>query len=75
MMIQVCLAALSLLATYLSLHHSLAWRRYACVPGLLVQPLWMYCTSSAHQWGMFALCFVYGALYAVNGYDHWIRSK
>lgn len=73
--VQGSLAALSLLATYLSLHRSVSWRRFACVPGVLVQPLWMYCTLSAHQFGMFALCFVYGGLYLINGYDHWIRRK
>lgn len=39
-------------------------RKWAPVVGLCGQPFWLYSTGSAQQWGMFALCCAYTAIYA-----------
>lgn len=69
MLVQACIAFMSLAATYLSLHATR--QRYACFFGLGVQPLWMIATYQSQQWGMFALCFVYGGLWAQSAWKHW----
>ena len=71
MLIQFLIAAMSLTATWLSTHHLDSRRRWACFFGLGVQPLWMIATWSHDQWGMFGLCFVYGAIWLNNGRRYW----
>ena len=64
-MSQLLLALFGLTAVYLSMvstkptHH-----RWAPVVGLAGQPFWLWVTADARQWGMFALCCCYTALYA-----------
>lgn len=70
--IQALIAAMSLSATYLSLHPT--HQRFACFFGLSVQPLWMISTVQNHQWGMFALCFVYGGIWLRSFWNHWSTS-
>jgi len=67
--VQGCIAAMSVTATYLSLHPTR--QRYACMFGLGVQPFWMVSTVQHQQWGMFALCFVYGGIWAKSAWKHW----
>lgn len=43
---------------------SLTAKRWAPVVGLAGQPFWLYSTGAAGQWGMFALCCAYTAIYA-----------
>jgi len=71
MIIQILIAVMSLTATYLSLHRLESRRRYACLFGIAVQPLWLISTVGAHQWGMVVLTFVYGALYVCNAWRYW----
>lgn len=71
MIAQLCIAFMSLAATYLSLHRLASVRRFACVFGIAVQPFWMATTYASHQWGMFALCFVYGGLWIANAWRNW----
>jgi hypothetical protein len=66
---QMLIAAMSLSATYLSLHPTR--QKWACFFGLIVQPLWMISTSANHQWGMLALCFVYGGIWLRSFWRHW----
>lgn len=69
---QVCIVVLSLLATWLSLHPTR--QRYACVFGVAVQPFWLVVTYQNRQWGMFALCFVYGAIWLKSAWQHWVQQ-
>lgn len=72
MILQIAIAVMSLAATFLSLR-SARTQRYACFFGIAVQPLWMASTLHAHQWGMFFLSWVYGAIYVHSFWHHWIR--
>lgn len=46
-------------------------RRWGYVVGLISQPLWLYVTFAAAQWGMFALSCWYSFAW-VNGIrNHW----
>lgn len=51
------------------------WRRWASVFGLASQPFWFVATYQAQQWGIFALSFIYAALWARGFYSFWIKSK
>jgi len=73
MILQTLIAILSLAATYLSLHRLESRRRHACWFGIAVQPLWLISTVGAHQWGMVAMSFVYGAIYAQSAWQYWFR--
>jgi len=62
---QLFIATFGLAAVYMSMVSENAnARRWAPVVGLLGQPFWLYSTGSAAQWGMFALCCAYTAIYA-----------
>jgi hypothetical protein len=67
--VQCLIAFMSVTATYLSLHPTN--QKWACFFGIGVQPFWMISTSSHHQWGMFALCFVYGGIWLRSFWRHW----
>jgi len=71
MITQALIASMSLSATYLSLHP--VYQRFACFFGLFVQPLWMISTYKHQQYGMFALCFVYGAIWLRSFWRHWVK--
>lgn len=71
MILQVLIAGMSLTATWLATHECKSLRRWACLFGLGVQPLWMITTWVHDQWGMFGLTFVYGAIWANNGRRYW----
>lgn len=62
---QYFIALFGLSAVYMSMvSESERARRWAPVVGLAGQPFWLWATGSAHQWGMFALCLAYTAIYS-----------
>lgn len=71
-MIQTAILILSGLAFWLST--SPTPNRWGFLVGVLAQPLWIYETWQASQWGMFALslCFLIG--YARGAWHHWTKS-
>ena len=61
---QYFIALFGLSAVYMAMvSDSESARRWAPVVGLAGQPFWLYATGSAAQWGMFALCCAYTAIY------------
>lgn len=75
MILQTLIAAMSLAATYLSLHPKQERRRFACFFGIAVQPLWMLSTIPTHQWGMTLLSVVYGGIYLHSLWQCWIKRR
>src|SRR5690348_13710384 len=65
----------SLSAVLLSQDHRQSVRRWACIVGLCAQPAWFYATWKAGQWGIFALSFVYAALWLRGFYNFWLRGR
>lgn len=66
---QYFIALFGLSAVYMSMvSQSAKARRWAPVVGLAGQPFWLYATGSAQQWGMFALCCAYTAIYLAGSY-------
>ena len=60
-------------AVGLSQTNSAKLRKFAPIFGLMGQPAWFYATFTAEQWGIFAISFVYLALWIMGFYNHWIR--
>ncbi|CAB4194477.1 hypothetical protein UFOVP1254_79 [uncultured Caudovirales phage] len=48
-----------------------AHRVAGCLCGLVSQPLWLYATFVAAQWGGFAMCFVFTAVWIRNLRNNW----
>lgn len=72
-MAQALLFALSLTAAFCVNDHRDAVKKWGPVFGLLSQPLWLYETLAAAQWGMVALACVYTGLWARGYYNAWWR--
>lgn len=71
-MIQIFLAVFGLSALWMSMGTAnLTARRWAPVVGLCGQPFWLLATGGAEQWGMFALCCAYTAVYARGAWVQW----
>lgn len=70
---QIGISLCGVAAIWLSQDSRQARRRWACVLGLLGQPLWFYATYKAQQWGIFTLCFFYTLAWARGVYEHWIQ--
>ena len=70
---QAAIAVLGALAAWLSQDGRPRWARWACVVGLIGQPLWIMATWQAQQWGMFALSVVYTAAWIRGIWAHWIN--
>ena len=63
-MSQYFIALFGLSAVYMSMVSESAFARtWAPVVGLAGQPFWLYATATTQQWGMFALCCAYTAIY------------
>ena len=50
------------------------WARWACIAGLSGQAGWFYASWTAEQWGIFASCFLYAAMWMIGFYRHWLSS-
>ncbi len=47
------------------------WRRWGYILGLLSQPLWLYVTYEAKQWGMFTLSVWYTYSWIQGVWNYW----
>ena len=72
---QIAIALTGATAVWLSQDQREAWRRWACIFGLIGQPFWFYSAYSAQQWGIFALCFLYTFSWARGFKNNWMRSN
>lgn len=70
---QIGIALTGVTAVWLSQDQRPNWRRWACVFGMIGQPLWFYATFKASQWGIFALSFLYTLSWARGLWAHWVR--
>lgn len=70
---QVCIALAGLIAVRLSQDLRANWRRWACIPGLLGQPGWLYSTWVAQQYGIFLVCILYTYIWGESFYKNWIK--
>lgn len=72
MIIQILIAFTGVIAILLSQSKYANFRKYACIFGLLGQPLWFYTSYTHKQWGIFALCFFYTYAWSTGVYNNWI---
>lgn len=49
--------------------------KWGFVFGLLQQPFWFITTFNSHQWGMFALSFVYTGTWLFGVYEWFFKKK
>jgi hypothetical protein len=69
--IQALVAVFGFMAIWLTVIPRPTWRRWACVPGLAAQPLWLYSTAILDQWGMFCLALHYTAAWCFDAWVQW----
>lgn len=72
---QLFIAVSGTLSIWLTQQHREAWKRYACLIGMIGQPFFFYATYSAEQWGMFFLTFFYTYSWALGIYNNWIKPE
>ena len=70
---QIAIAVLGAAAAWLSQARSEAFRRWACIFGMLGQPFWFYASWKAEQWGIFAVSVLYALAWMKGLWNHWIR--
>ena len=49
-------------------------RKWGYVIGIATQPFWVVIYWLSEQWLLMSLVIVYGGLYLVGFYNHWIRK-
>jgi len=69
---QIGITLSGVIAIWLSQDERAAWRRWACIFGMLGQPFWFYAAWKAEQWGIFALCTLYTYAWARGVWTHWL---
>jgi len=75
LIIQTLIAVLGITAVWFSQSRRAERRKYACIFGLLGQPLWFYTTWSAGQWGIFALSLVYTVAWFKGLHIYWLKRN
>ena len=71
---QIGIALTGVTAIWLTQDKREAWRRWACVLGLVGQPFWFYAAWKAEQWGIFLLTFCYTAAWARGVWTNWLQG-
>jgi len=72
---QIAIAILGAAAIWLSQDARPGVRRWACIIGLVGQPLWIAATWRAGQWGMLVLSVVYTCAWVRGIWAHWILPR
>lgn len=72
---QIAVALLAVVAVWLSQARNGGWRRWACIVGLLGQPLWLYASWKAGQWALFALVVLLSLAWLKGVWVHWIAGR
>jgi hypothetical protein len=70
---QIVISLCGVAAVFLSQDSRASWRRWACIFGLAAQPAWFYATWRAHQYGIWAVCWLYAFSWARGFIAHWVR--
>ena len=73
--IQSFIALTGACAAFLSQCHAYNLRKWACIIALAGEPLWLYTTFQAQQWGIFAVCFLYAFAWMKGFYTYWIKHE
>jgi len=69
---QIGITLSGIIAVWLTQDKRAAWRRCACIFGMLAQPFWFYAAWKAEQWGIFAVCMLYTYAWARGLWIHWL---
>jgi hypothetical protein len=69
---QIGITLSGIVAVWLTQDKRAAWRRFACIFGMLAQPFWFYAAWKAEQWGIFAVCMLYTYAWARGLWIHWL---
>jgi hypothetical protein len=72
---QVGIALTGAIAIWLTQQNNNEWKRYACLFGMVGQPLWFYSAYQAEQWGILALTFFYTYSWYLGIKNNWIKDK
>ena len=72
---QIGIALTGLVAIWLTQHPKAAYRRFACIFGLLGQPFWFYSAYMNAQWGIFVLCIFYTLAWARGVRTYWFNPN
>jgi len=72
---QIMIAILGLPAIWLTQQNREDWKKYGCIFGILAQPFWFHTTYVNEQWGIFALSFIYAAVWLIGFYNYWIKPR
>lgn len=69
------IAIFGVAAIWLTQQKREAWKRYACLFGLIGQPFFLYATFVAEQWGMFVLAIVCTYSWGEGLWNNWLTDK
>jgi hypothetical protein len=69
---QYAIMVLGSLAAWLTQDTRAAWRRWACIFGLLSQPFWFYACWRSGQAGLLLMAVIYTAIWARGLINHWL---
>lgn len=73
MIAQIGIAFTGMVAIWLTQQSNDEWKKYACLFGLLGQPLWFYSAYNAEQWGILALTFFYTYSWCLGLKNSWLK--
>ena len=71
---QAVITVCGVTAIWLSQEAEESRRRWACIFGLAAQPAWAFTTIHAGQYGITALCLLYGYSWFKGFRLYWIKS-
>lgn len=74
-LLQVSIAIFGFVAIYLTQQPDDAKKKYACIFGLISQPMFLYSTFMAEQWGMFLLSIAYTYAWWVGFKSFWLKKQ
>lgn len=74
-LIQTIIAVTGLIAIYLTQQErKQAWKKYACIFGLISQPFFIYTTYVNNQMGMFILAIGYTYIWYIGFKNNWLSK-
>lgn len=71
---QIMIALTGVTAIWLTQQSNEAWKKYACLFGLVGQPFWFYSAYVAEQWGIFILCIFYTYSWYLGLKNNWLNN-
>lgn len=70
---QIGIALTGVTAVWLTQDKRDAWRRWACIFGMVGQPFWFWAAIAAKQWGIVFVCCLYTVAWGRGIWTHWLR--